>query len=214
MENTAMRLASDGSTNPTLLKKVADWGDHLAWVRFRDTYNPLLERWCRGYGLDEDTVDEVCHRIWIELADRMKTFEYDPDRTFRGWLRRLCESRVLNFLRQRRTASLLSLNEWREGLESIASRRLTDPDVTDEGGDLPHLFLLAEAEKVQATVRAKVKPHTWDAFWLIAVCDWSVERTAQSLEMTHTAVYAARERVARMLGDEGNRVSGAWTSEH
>ncbi len=28
--------------------------------------------------------------------------------------------------------------------------------------------------------------------------------------MTHTAVYAARERVARMLRDEGKRVSDRW----
>ena len=69
-----------------------------------------------------------------------------------------------------------------------------------------------EGERVQAAVRAKVKPHTWDAFWLVAVCDWSVERTAQSLGMTHIAVYAARSRVARMLCVEGKRVSDGWTA--
>ena len=106
-----MRLVDDGSTSPTLLSEVADWQDHPAWVRFRDRYDPLLRRWCRGYGLDEDSIDEVCQRIWIELADRMRTFEYDPNRTFRGWLRRLCESRVLDFLRQRQAVSLLSLDD-------------------------------------------------------------------------------------------------------
>ena len=53
---------------------------------------------------------------------------------------------------------------------------------------------------------------TWDAFWLVAVCDWTVERTAQALGMTHTAVYAARERVARMLRDEGKRVWDRWAA--
>jgi len=202
-----MRLASDGSTNRELLTKVADWEDHPAWLCFRDTYKPFLWRWCRGYGLNDDSIEEVSQRIWIELAKRMKTFEYDPNRTFRGWLRRLCESRVLNFLRQRRAASLLSLDERIDEPESIASRSAMDPDGTDEGEDLLHLFLLGEGEKVQAAVRAKVKPHTWDAFWLVAVCGWSVERTAESLRMTHTAVYAARDRVARMLCAEGKRVS-------
>src|SRR5262249_43543742 len=105
MRNSAMKLAGDGSTNPALLTEVADWENQPAWFRFRDTYGPHMARWCRGYGLDRDSVDEVCQRVWIELADRMKTFEYDPNRTFRGWLRRLCESRVLDFLRQRRAAS-------------------------------------------------------------------------------------------------------------
>ena len=34
----------------------------------------------------------------------MRTFHYDPSGTFRGWLRRVCESRVLDFLRQRQAA--------------------------------------------------------------------------------------------------------------
>jgi DNA-directed RNA polymerase specialized sigma24 family protein len=207
-----MRLERERSTNPALLREVADWENHSAWLRFRDTYNPMLERWCRSDGLDGDSIDEVCHRIWIELADRMKTFEYDPNRTFRGWLRRLCESRVLNFLKQRRPSSLFSLDERIDVSEGIATRSSMEPEGADEVGHLPNLFLLGEGEKVQAAVRAKVKPRTWDAFWLVAVCDWSVASTAQSLGMTHTAVYAARARVARMLRDEGKRVSDRWAA--
>ena len=210
-----MRLVDDGSTSPTLLSEVSDWQDHPAWVSFRGRYDPLLRRWCRGYGLDDDSIDEVCQRIWIELADRMRTFHYDPNRTFRGWLRRVCESRVVDFLRQRQAVSLLSLDD-RDGEPEAGARGASiDPGERDHGegaADLLRLFLLGEAEKVQAAVRAKVKPHTWDAFWLVAVCDWTVERTAKALGMTHTAVYAARERVARMLCDEGKCVSDRWAA--
>jgi RNA polymerase sigma factor (sigma-70 family) len=208
-----MRPSGDGSTNRALLSEVADWENQPAWHRFWETYNPMLERWCRGYGLSEEWIDEVCHRIWIELADRMKTFEYDPNRTFRGWLRRLCQSRVLDFLRQRRAARLLSLDEQVAESKTIAARDTMDPDGDDEDDNPRHRFLLEEGEKVQAAVRARVKPHTWEAFWLVAVCDWSVERTARSLGMSQTAVYCVRDRVARMLCDEGRRVSDGWTSE-
>ena len=88
---------------------------------FRGRYDPLLRRWCRGYGLDDDSIDEVCQRIWIELADRMRTFHYDPNRTFRGWLRRVCESRVVDFLRQRQAVSLLSLDD-RDGEPEAGAR--------------------------------------------------------------------------------------------
>jgi RNA polymerase sigma factor (sigma-70 family) len=208
-----MQLVDDGSTSPTLLSDVSDWHDHPAWVNFWDRYDPLLRRWCRGHGLDEDSVDEVCQRIWIEMADRMKTFHYDPSRTFRGWLRRICESRVVDLLRQRQADCLHSLDD--RDREAVSGVRATDIDSAerdqDEGAaDELRLFLLDEAEKVQAAVRARVKPWTWDAFWLVAVCDWTVERTAKALGMTHTAVYAARERVARMLCDEGKRALDRW----
>ncbi len=210
-----MRLVDDGSTSPTLLNEVSDWQDHPAWVRFRDRYVPLLRLWCRGYRLDDDSIDEVCQRIWIELADRMRTFHYDPNRTFRGWLRRMCESRVVDFLRQRQAVGLLSLDDRDGEPQAGAYGASIEPGETDQGegaGELLQLFLLGVAEKVQAAVRAKVKPSTWDAFWLVAVCDWTVERTAKALGMTHTAVYAARERVARMLRDEGERVSDQWAA--
>ncbi len=207
-----MRLPGDGSTNRALLTDVADWRNQPAWLRFRDTYDPLLARWCRGFGLDRDSIDEVRQRIWIELADRMKTFEYDPNGTFRGWLRQLCESRVLNFLRERRATPLLSLDERLPETTSVARHR---PMSVDGPGECDHRLsdlLMERGEKVQSAVRARILPRTWDAFWLVAVCDWSVARTAESLGMTHVAVYAARDRVARMLCVEGKRVSDGWTA--
>ncbi len=211
-----MKLVDEGSTSSLLLTEVSDWRDHSAWVSFRDRYEPLLRRWCRGYGLDNDSIDEVGQRIWIELADRMRTFHYDPNRTFRGWLRRLCESRVIDFLRQRRAVCLLSLDERGREPGTSSPKAAVDSAERDDGdreSDLFRVFLLEEAEKVQVAVQAKVKPWTWEAFWLVAVCDWTVERTANALGMTHTAVYAARERVAWMLCDEGKRVSDCWGAD-
>jgi RNA polymerase sigma factor (sigma-70 family) len=217
-ERTVVRRVVDGSTSSTLLREVADWHDHPAWVTFRDRYDPYLRRWCRGHGLDDDAIDEVSQRIWIELADRMRTFEYDPERTFRGWLRRLCESRVIDFLRQRRGDCALSLDDRDGAIQVYSHGALIDSSEIDRqenerAVDPFRLFLFDEAEKVQAVVRAKVKPWNWDAFWLVAVCDWTVERTAKSLGMTHTAVYAARERVARMLYAEGKSVLERWAAD-
>jgi hypothetical protein len=109
MEHTAMRLGADGSTSPTLLNEISNRQEHPAWVTFRGRYDPLLRRCCGGYGLDDDSVDEVCQRIWIELADRMRTFDYDPNRSFRSRLSRVCESRVVDFPRQRQAVCLLGL---------------------------------------------------------------------------------------------------------
>ena len=120
-------VVDDGSTSPALLSEVSDWQNHPAWVSFRGRYDPLLRRWCRGYGLDDDSMDEVCQCIWIELADRMRTFHYDPHRTFRGWLRRVCDSRVIDFLRQRQAVSLLSLDDRDGEREDGARGAAIDP---------------------------------------------------------------------------------------
>jgi DNA-directed RNA polymerase specialized sigma24 family protein len=132
----------------------------------------------------------------------MKTFEYDPNRTFRGWLRRLCESRVCDSLRQQRAASRVSFDERMEQPESAASGTAVDADLgDDEGDDDPRpRFLLAEGEKVQAAVRAKVTPRTWEAFWLIAVCDWSDDRPCRRPHPRTRAVLSRPEAVQHPPG--------------
>lgn len=207
----AMEPVSDTATSPELLRMVADCGDHAAWLRFHGRYDPLLKLWCRGFGLDGDSADEVCQRIWIEVARRMKRFHYDPTRTFRGWLRRLCESRSIDLLRQRKAeACFVGLDDCVDdrgsGIGGTTANAVgCNPGEEDDGGCGRELF--GEAQQIQEAVRSKVKPGTWEAFWLVAIYDWTVERTAQTLGMTHIAVYAARDRVARMLREEGHRVS-------
>jgi hypothetical protein len=74
-------------------------------------------------------------------------------------------------------------------------------------------FLLDQAAKAQDAVRRRIRPRTWDAFWLVIVRDWTVARTAKTLDMTHAAVYAAVDRVNRMLLDEGRRARRTETPE-
>jgi RNA polymerase sigma factor (sigma-70 family) len=208
-----MKLLEDLSTSPTLLREVGDWGNHPAWVAFRDRYDPLLRRWCRGFGLDADGIDEACQRIWTELANRMRTFRYDPNRAFRGWLNCLCRCRVIDLLRERRADRAVSLDD-RDDERSTDEREASvtlepiEPECVD--ADPLQLYLRGEAEQAQAAVRRRIQPRTWDAFWLVAVSDWTIDRTAKALGMTRIAVYAATQRVSQMLRDEGQRRSERW----
>lgn len=206
-------MLTDESTSSTLLREVADWGNHQAWVRFRDAYDPRLRRWCRGYGLDGEAVDEVCRRIWWELALRMQAFEYDPSGSFRGWLGQLCKSRVINYLRERRDRRHLSL-DGHEAESTTAGRSVDgfpchpfDNSEQDGVDDPVRRRFLDACEQVQSAVRARVKPHNWDAFWLVAVYDWNVAQTAEALSISRISVYAAKKRVERMLREEGRRLS-------
>jgi hypothetical protein len=64
-----MRLLEDNSTKPTLLKEVADWRNHPAWVTFRTRYHPLLRRWCLGFGLHADSMDEARRALVLDPQD-------------------------------------------------------------------------------------------------------------------------------------------------
>ena len=84
-----MRWHDGDTTDGALLARLGDWADHGAWTEFVRRYDPAIRRTCRAYRFDAETLEELCQRIWVELARRMQTYRYDPGSHFRGWLRRL-----------------------------------------------------------------------------------------------------------------------------
>ena len=67
-----------GTTNPTLLNRLGDWRDHEAWVDFVTHYDPVIRSISGRYRLDAESTEELCQRVWIDLARRMRTYRYDP----------------------------------------------------------------------------------------------------------------------------------------
>ncbi len=193
-----------GTTSPALLNRLVDWRDDAAWREFVERYRPVLEDWCRQLRLDEETADELCQRIWIDLARRMSSFQYDPSRKFRGWLRRLCHSRAVDLLRERRAHPVHFLADEPPG----ASRQFVDAVDADEENEAVSRCptLLRLGQQVHDSVKCQVESQTWQAFWSIAVDGSTVRETADFLKMSYAAVFAAHKRVVSRLRAEGARV--------
>jgi len=192
-----------GTTNPTLLNRLGDWRDHEAWVDFVTRYDPVIRFAFRRYRLDAETTEELCQRVWIELARRMRTYRYDPGKTFRGWLRRLCQSRAIDLLRKQKAKEMRSLDE-----DQPAGSRGEDASAgieVEESAASDRAVLLRQAEEVQHAVRRRVSPQTWQVFWSIAIEGQSVRETAAAAGISYYAAFAAEKRVGLMLRQEGQR---------
>jgi RNA polymerase sigma factor (sigma-70 family) len=192
-----------GTTNATLLNRLGDWRDHEAWVDFVTRYDPVIRFSCRRYRLDAESTEELCQQVWIDLARRMRSFRYDPGRTFRGWLRRLCQSRAIDLLRKKKANAV----EWLE--DQPAASLLQDPADgfdAEEAVTSERPLLLRLAEEIQDGVRRRVDERTWQVFWTVAVEGQSVREASEAVGMSYYAAFAARKRVGRMLRDEGQRL--------
>jgi RNA polymerase sigma factor (sigma-70 family) len=195
------------STDPKLLKRVASLWDNPAWAEFFERYDPLVRGWCSAFGLDAASVDEVCQRVWVELARRMPSYQYDPGGSFRGWLRRLCRHRAIDLYRERRDRPFLALTDD----DLIDERRMTGASADGEtaGDEMApeRLLLLKEARDAQNEIRRKVKPARWEIFWRVVIEGDSMSETAADLGLKYSTVYAAVNHVARLLREEGRRRS-------
>src|SRR5208337_3264625 len=192
-----------GTTNPTLLNRLGDWRDHEAWVDFVIRYDPVIRSTSRRYRLDAESTEELCQRVWIDLARRMRTYRYDPGKTFRGWLRRLCQSRAIDLLRKKKANAVESLDDQPAGslLEDASAAIEVDESAASE-----RPVLLRQAEEVQDAVRRRVSERTWQVFWIIAIEGQSVRETSAAAGISCYAAFAAEKRVGRMLREEGQRL--------
>jgi RNA polymerase sigma factor (sigma-70 family) len=194
-------------TSPTLLRRTADWRDHDAWREFVARYDPLIQSWCREHRLDDDLAGEVSQLFWIELADKMRSFRYDPSRRFRGWLRRCFHWRAVDAIRERSREERVVRSLDHPSCAKAESSLLICEQLAEEDDEPAHgrLLLLDLAEQVQAAVRAKVHAQSWQVFWHISIDGWSTRQTAGALKMSYLAANAAHKRVGDRLAEEGDR---------
>jgi RNA polymerase sigma factor (sigma-70 family) len=191
-----------GSTDPELLRRIRALRDNPAWSQFFALYEPLVAAWCSEYGFDSESVDELRQRVWVEMAQRMPSYQYDPGRSFRGWLRRFCHHRAVDMFRERRDRSF----EVRPDTDLIDERWVAASNTIDDDEILADkLILMQEAREVQDEVRRKVKPVRWEVFWRVVIDGESISETAASLGLKYITAYAGLNHVAQLLRAEGTR---------
>jgi RNA polymerase sigma-70 factor (ECF subfamily) len=179
-----------------LLPYLAVGGNEEAWRAFVSRYRPRILRWCRRLQADdaEEIASRVLHKLVVGLA-RGVYRQRDPG-TFRGWLRRVVGNEVVDFARRQRPGQPGDdmLQCW------------PDPDSLDElAGELDEQFRAdcERAEQICARVRSRVLAHSWDAFARTYLQGQEVRDVASDLGLTLSAVYKARDRVRRLLEEEG-----------
>jgi RNA polymerase sigma-70 factor (ECF subfamily) len=190
-----------GSTDPELLRRVRALRDDPAWDEFFAVYNPLVKDWCSAYCLDGPSVDEVRQRVWFELVRRMPTYQYDPGRTFRGWLRKVCHDRAMDLLRERQKDPVPILDA--KGL--VDSHVGADDGLNGDDAAPGRLLLFREAREVQDAVRRRVKPVRWEVFWRVVIEGEPMPAVADDLGLKYATAYAGANHVARLLREEGRR---------
>ena len=78
----------DSETRVTLLGRLQrDPTNQTAWGEFVEHYGRRVYDWCRKWKLQDADAEDVTQTVLLKLADKMKTFAYDPQRSFRGWLK-------------------------------------------------------------------------------------------------------------------------------
>jgi RNA polymerase sigma factor (sigma-70 family) len=180
-----------------LLPYLAAARNEEAWRAFVARYRPRILGWCRRLQSDdaEEVTSRVLHKLVVGLA--RGAYESRGPGTFRRWLRAVVGNEVIDLTRRRGTSTEGVPVEWPDpaSLEELAN-------------DLDEQFRAEwrRAEQVCRGVRGRVLAHTWAAFSRTYLDGEDAREVAGQLGMTLSGVYKARDRVRRLLEEEGRAV--------
>jgi RNA polymerase sigma-70 factor (ECF subfamily) len=196
-----MRFDPGSLTSESLLGRLSQSpDDRTAWDRFVERYGPKIYGWCRQWRLQEADAEDVTQNVLLSLARKLRTFAYDPSRSFRGWLHTLTEHACNDFFAERarldRGSGDTAVLEVLKGAPARADLLAQLEDQFDQE-------LMGEA---LARVRLRVEPQTWEAFRLTATEGLSGDAASAQLGMRLTAVFKAKSRVLQFLRDEVARL--------
>jgi len=185
-------VLNEGETPVSLLERLRRPDEAEAWSRFVELYTPLLYLWTRRVGLQEQDAADLVQDVMVSLVKILPTFQYDPRKSFRRWLRTM----ILNKWRdQRKRRTLESRLGGGAGLEDVA-----DPDDPDAFWEIEYRRRLVN--RALEVMQTDFRPATWKACWEHVVEGRPAADVAKELGITAGAVYAAKIRVLDRLRQE------------
>jgi RNA polymerase sigma-70 factor (ECF subfamily) len=187
----------DGSTSASLLGRLRNLGDAQAWRAFEARYKPRLLAWCAGAGLQHADAQDLTQDVLTKVALHMRTFVYDPDKDFSGWLRKVWRNAWVDSLRRHAPAARGS------GDSAVYERLCSLPGPADALEDEFERELLHE---VLARVEPLVSARDWRIFNDLVFADRTGTEVAKAHGLSLAAVGMVKVRVQRKVSDEVARL--------
>jgi RNA polymerase sigma factor (sigma-70 family) len=186
------------STRATLLERLRDGADALAWDEFFARYWATIYGFARHRNCSEHTAEEIVQDVMLKVFQQRDVYQYDPSRgRFRDWLCTVVRNSVAehrrrpaNRLRGKGGDSCLAVLEQADDVQT--------PDAAWESA-FENNLLLAMLDAVRRETNAR----TYLAFELISLEGVSGGEAARITGLTRNAVYKACKRVAERLSELG-----------
>jgi RNA polymerase sigma-70 factor (ECF subfamily) len=176
-------------TSISLLDRLRHPGEQQAWERFVALYTPLLYYWAQRMGLRPQDAGDVVQEVFKTLVKKLHAFRYDPQKSFRSWLREVLRKKCID--RQR----VKSIPLVDEGVSKV-------PDPAEPDDFIEQEYREYIVRRALQLMQKEFKPTTWKACWAFVVEAKPAAAIARELGISEQAVFTAKWRVLRRLREE------------
>jgi RNA polymerase sigma factor (sigma-70 family) len=186
------------NTRATLLERLRDGADVLAWDEFFAYYWPTIFGFARYRGCSEHTAEEIVQDVMLKVFQQRDVYQYDPAcGRFRDWLGAVVRNNVAEH--RRRPANRV---QGRGGDSSVVQIDTTD-DQLDATAAWEIAFENSLLLALLNTVRREMNARTYLAFELVGLEGLSGGEAARMTGLSRNAVYKAHKRVLERLVELG-----------
>lgn len=168
------------STSSTLLRRAAK-NEPAAWEMLVNLCHPMVFDWVQRSNWQRADVENVVQDVFTTVALRLPEFELRETGSFRGWLRRIVRSKVIDYARRKSRETKTNIEaDW----ESFS--------IGDECCDAKVMYT-----RVLQIIRNETNERDWHIFWRKEVERASAQEVANEMNLTVAAVYAIIARLRR-----------------
>lgn len=173
----------------------AQSNDQEAWNQIVHLYGPLVHKWCRRAGLNDDDIAYAFQESFRAVSKHLENFA--PTRSvgsFRSWLRTIVRTKVADHYRR--------VNQQPVGTggsdAQLRMHNIPDPlgDDDDVEADEEHTLLVQRAMEL---IRPEFSKQNWNVFLRVAIEGDSATEVARELKVNAQAVRQANYRIRRRL---------------
>ncbi|QDV23215.1 RNA polymerase sigma factor [Aureliella helgolandensis] len=194
-------------TSVSLILRIRDSLDALAWTQFMAIYEPVVYRLARRRGLQHADAEDLCQRVFMSVARAVEDWEVQEDGPqFRNWLGRVTRNAILNALTRVKP-------DRAAGGSSAADLLLEIPDGEDLTTAILNESCMEAFRWAAKQVQGEFNISTWAMFHETTIGGRSIADVAAELGSSSGAIYIARCRVMRRIKDKVNEVSDFWNME-
>jgi RNA polymerase sigma-70 factor (ECF subfamily) len=199
-------------TRESLILRVKDPQDQLAWSELIAVYRPVVCRMARARGLQHADAEDLAQSVFASVAKAIENWQPTANGPrFRNWLARISRNAILNALTRVRPDAAAGTSSVARALGEIPA---SSKEAIDDDSELERMLLresrLEAIRWAAVEIQSEFTKTTWSIFQATAMECRPAAEVAVAHQRTLGAVYAARCRVAARLKQKLEELTDLW----
>ena len=181
-------------TRQTLIERIRDQHNDLAWEEFVATYESYIYAIIRRMGISAEDSKDIHQDVILNIWKKLPEYRRNANSRFRGWLSTVTSNAVRYFIRSS-TNKTKKHNKYEQILNDLDDSGTEIEKIADEEWEL---FI---AEKALKNIESTFSGRGIEVFQM-SLDGKNIKEIAETLNIEESSVYQLRARVKKSLTKE------------